>query len=615
MFKKVFLPLFLVIVLSLTFEVLGFTLPQANAADSNFDISVDSKYKISENGLTTISQTIHIKNKTEFYYTPTYTVSVGFSDIQNIEAYNADGTIATTLNDKKPSNKSIKLTFPKRYTGVSDVNTFTLKFDTKDIAKKQGSVWEVSIPGIASPGDFSSYTSNIIVPPSFGLPTIVKPQKDPQKDKSLTLSKEDVGKSGVYILYGDRQYYNFSVKYNISNPNLFPVRTEIALPPKTNYQDVLINSFSIDPLNVTRDKDGNWIAEYRLLPQQKQQVVVKGVVQLVPSPNKEELPSALYKEYISSEKHWDINSPSIQKATKDIKTPQEIYDYVVKNLSYNYSKVATDNLRLGGSGALSDPKNSVCLEFTDLFVTLARAKGIPARSVEGYAYTQNSKLRPLSLVNDILHAWPEYYDASSKKWIMVDPTWGNTTKGMDYFNTLDFAHIAFAIKGVDSQYPIPAGGYKFDNESKDVEVKFAESSSFKPNSKIVITDTFPTFSFPKFKIQGSFIVKNSGNAALENATAYVKTSRGTTKQFLIDYIPPGGLEKITTSFDDAPFLTNGKYLLTIQVKDATYSKKIRISFIPDLQLLLLIGGIIGGSTIIAAITFHTGSVLLQRRKR
>jgi hypothetical protein len=219
------------------------------------------------------------------------------------------------------------------------------------------------------------------------------------------------------------------------------------------------------------------------------------------------------------------------------------------------------------------------------------------------------------LVNDILHAWPEYYDKKTKRWIMVDPTWGSTTKGMDYFTTLDFSHIAFVIKGKDSEYPIPAGGYKFDKESKDVEVKFAQAKAFTQNSKITITDTFPTFSFPKFKLQGTFQIKNNGNSPLTNATAFVKTSKGTYRQFIIDYLAPGGTQKITTSFNDIPFLTNSSYLITIQVRDTTYSKKVRISFIPDLQLLLLIGGIIGGSTIIAAITFHTGSVLLQRRKR
>jgi len=59
---------------------------------------------------------------------------------------------------------------------------------------------------------------------------------------------------------------------------------------------------------------------------------------------------------------------------------------------------------------LDNTTNAVCLEYTDLFVTLARAAGIPSRSIEGFAYTKNSRLRPLSLVDDVLHAWVQYYD-------------------------------------------------------------------------------------------------------------------------------------------------------------------------------------------------------------
>ena len=59
---------------------------------------------------------------------------------------------------------------------------------------------------------------------------------------------------------------------------------------------------------------------------------------------------------------------------------------------------------------------------------------------------------------------------------MIDPTWANTTGGIDYFNVLDFDHIAFVIKGESSDYPIPAGGYKLqgNEEEKDVNVSFAK---------------------------------------------------------------------------------------------------------------------------------------------
>lgn len=585
------------------------------AKDDNFDISVESKYTVHETGMTTVSQTIHIKNKTEFYYTPTYTISIGFSDIENVEAYNSDGVIPTTIDSAGVSTKSIKLSFPKRYAGLSTTNTFTLKFDTKDIAKKQGNIWEVTIPGIAKPEDFTSYKTTIDAPESFGEASVVKPRVEKIDESQIVLDKDRIGRAGVYILYGQKQYYNFTVRYNISNPNLFPVKTEIALPRQTNYQNVIISSFSTPPGDVVRDKDGNWLASYRLSPQQKQTIVVKGVVEVFAAPEKEEVSKDTAKEYMLSRKYWDAGSPVVIKASENLKTPRDIYDFVEKTLSYNFSKVATDNLRLGGKGALLSPKNSVCLEFTDLFVSLARAKGIPARSVEGYAYTENSKLRPRSLANDILHAWPEYYSESEKRWIMVDPTWGNTTKGMDYYESFDFSHITFVIKGQDSEYPIPAGGYKFDNTSKDVEVKFAQPSEFSAHRKIGITDNFPNFAFPKTTLQGTFDIKNEGNVPLENMIVNMKTNRNTSRQFLIDYIPPGGTRKITTSFSDVPFLTNGNEVITMQIGNEKYVKTIKISFIPDVTQLLFIGGILSGSIIVAAITFRTGSVLVQRRKR
>jgi transglutaminase-like putative cysteine protease len=56
----------------------------------------------------------------------------------------------------------------------------------------------------------------------------------------------------------------------------------------------------------------------------------------------------------------------------------------------------------------------VCLEFTDLFIAIARAAGIPAREIDGFGYTQNAINRPISIDEDILHAWPEYYDTAKK---------------------------------------------------------------------------------------------------------------------------------------------------------------------------------------------------------
>jgi transglutaminase-like putative cysteine protease len=59
-----------------------------------------------------------------------------------------------------------------------------------------------------------------------------------------------------------------------------------------------------------------------------------------------------------------------------------------------------------------------CTEFADLYATLARAVGLPARTVVGLAYHRDGFA---------LHAWNEV--AVDGAWRGVDPTWGRTSLG------------------------------------------------------------------------------------------------------------------------------------------------------------------------------------------
>ncbi|MCG2691801.1 transglutaminase-like domain-containing protein [Microgenomates group bacterium] len=187
------------------------------------------------------------------------------------------------------------------------------------------------------------------------------------------------------------------------------------------------------------------------------------------------------------------------------------------NLIYDYGRLTENNTRFGAANALDNPTSAVCMEFTDLFIALARANQIPARAVNGFAYTTNSSLRPLSLKKDVLHAWPEYYDESKNLWIPVDPTWGNTTGGVDFFNQTDLSHFAFVFQGKDSQYPIPAGAYKTDDQqTKDVEVSFGQPLAHLPQTSLVFD--LPDKFLAGVPLKGRLILKNTGNIALYNQT-------------------------------------------------------------------------------------------------
>ena len=200
------------------------------------------------------------------------------------------------------------------------------------------------------------------------------------------------------------------------------------------------------PENVTKDKDGNWLATYLLRPRSSTRVEVRGKAAVSLFPKPEALSDESRAEYLKEKPYWQVSDSRIQKLAKDLKTPKAIYDYVVKSLTYDFERVKKQQARLGAVATLQNPTSAVCLEFTDLFIAITRAAGIPAREVEGFAFTDNQKQRPLSLVQDILHAWPEYYDDTRQMWIMVDPTWGNSTGGVDYFDVLDFDHFAFVRK-------------------------------------------------------------------------------------------------------------------------------------------------------------------------
>jgi hypothetical protein len=239
------------------------------------------------------------------------------------------------------------------------------------------------------------------------------------------------------------------------------------------------------------DSDGNWVATYTLKSRERIDVRARGYVQIFasirpfPRPRQESL-----SQNLQEQSYWEINNPQIMEIAKKYKTPREIYDYVANTLKYDYQRVRPNVERLGAVKALQNSSSAICMEFTDLFIALARANGIPAREINGFAYTENPEIQPLSLVNDVLHAWPEYYDAEIGAWVPVDPTWGSTTGGVDYFSKLDLRHFTFVVHGTSSTKPYPAGSYKLgSNPQKDVFVSFGtlpkeRNESLNINAKI-----------------------------------------------------------------------------------------------------------------------------------
>jgi transglutaminase-like putative cysteine protease len=591
-------------------------------ADANFSTNYDVAYTINQNATTHVNIDANLTNLTTNYYASSYSVEIGFKDVKNVTAFDSEGTITPKVT-KTDKGTNIELNFNTRTVGYGVKQNFDIFFDTNEVAQNFNHVWDVNIPGVANQADFSSFNVSVVYPSFLGSPAYIKPASSSfniQNGNKLTFTKQDLGNSGISVSFGNFQVYNFNLTYHLANKNYFPISTEIALPPSTNYQDVQIDNIDQKPTNVKLDKDGNWLASYTLAPNQKLDVKVSGKVKIYLNPRSEQLSSNELTDYLKNQTYWESNNPKISELAKTLKTPYAIYQYVVKTLNYDFNRVQNNSPRLGALQALTNPNSAVCLEFSDLFVALSRAAGIPAREIEGYGYSNNSRERPLSLVEDVLHAWPEYYDFDKKAWIMVDPTWGNTTDGVDYFNTLDFDHFAFIIKGETSDYPIPAGGYKLltDKNSKDVSVEIGstfDQNATKLNVAVQIPDTLvaglPTDGFIK--------VTNTGQNLIQQQTITASTNYLTPnhQNFIVKNIPPFGFVTIPISFNRTPFLTNRTDTVKITAGNYSFDKKIWI--LPFfVNRLFILGGIIFVSICIiislTAYLFRRVSLLRQRRE-
>lgn len=582
--RKVFAALFgLVIFLFLS---------QAAHADSNFSTSFTGTYTVKDTGTTHANFSVLLKNLTDRYYASSYTIQLGFADIQNVHAYDSGGVILPTLK-KTAAGQQLTFVFNHRATGLGSTVPFSFSFDTPNVATKNGSVWEVNIPGLQNQSDFSDFTVKLAIPASFGPLTYAKPDVG----NNLTFSKTDLGQSGISLAFGREQVFHFNLSYHLKNTQLFPIRTEIALPPNTTYQDIALDSVEPKPLNVTKDGDGNWLATYSLSPSQVVTVHVDGRAFVSLTPKKEQLTFDEKAQDLKPTAYWQTNNDKIKQLGEELQTPYAIYEYVIKTLHYDFSRVSDNQERLGAVAVLQNPSSAVCLEFTDLFIALARAAGIPAREIDGFAYTQNSHQRPVNLQKDILHAWPEYYDEAQGTWVMVDPTWENTTGGVDYFHTFDFDHVAFVIKGKSPDYPVPAGGYKLLGEEKnqEVQVNFADNVSM-PEAESGFDVLVPDTLVGGWPVAADIMLSNTGHVLFPSQKLHMTSTLPFLAAQDIDTpdVPPYGTAQVTAELGKSPFLTNKTGTVTIQLAGKSVSKPLAV--VPfTLRLALIGGGIIIGS--------------------
>jgi len=580
--RRLFFPLFVLLPVACFLLLLT---SQAQAA-GEFSTSHDIEYNVSENGETQVFDKISLVNLTTRYSASKLKLSLGKIKINGLIAKDARGPLDIAQKEDS-GNSSVEVTFKDPVVGKDKTREFSISYKTSDLAAKVGQIWQLNIPKLGSSLDISQYNVSLKLPKSFGQLAYLKPLPKNQNEEGQTIifnfDKDRLLASGISAGFGEKQLLKFELQYQLKNPSLTAKDFEIAIPPDTNYQQVLYQKIDPKPKNLKVDQDGNWLAVFRLGANQQLQFKVLGYAQLFPKLKFSQSNLEMFKPsdlYLSGDQFWTVDDSQIKKFAKDLKNPKAIYDFVATRPfeNPNQSKEGATSI-IGAKEALNNPQKATSAEFADLFVTLARASGIPARKIEGYIVSQNA--------SSGFHSWAEYWDENIG-WIQVDPVWGATSGGLDYFDTLDFGHFTLVKQGISSLRPQPPAFYQ--NESSPNNLKIELAKDLPPtNADLTVSFDLPKSSIFNLPLKGKVVIENIGNAAFYNQNLNLIVTGASLlagQNTAISILPPLAKLEIPFTLKTQSYFTGQIYQIDANLAGKLYHYQGRVS--PLLPLLTLI---------------------------
>ncbi|MBI3887808.1 hypothetical protein HY310_01950, partial [Candidatus Microgenomates bacterium] len=121
------------------------------AAEPKFAITADINYKISDSGITTVTQEYKSTNLTSENVLSEFSTRIGLKDINTLKAYDQNGALSYSATNIE-GGKSINLSFSKPTLGINKEYSWTLIYSSSEIAKRDGRFWRINI---SRPAEFN----------------------------------------------------------------------------------------------------------------------------------------------------------------------------------------------------------------------------------------------------------------------------------------------------------------------------------------------------------------------------------------------------------------------------------------------------------------------------
>ena len=522
-------------------------------ASATVSTSLIDRYIVSTNSSVRVERTITFVNKLNDRSLESYTLYFNSQSVPQNISIQEDGKEATYTTRRENNMLALVITFTHPVTGAGKEKKLSIRYDFEGLVNNQQGYKELVVPVDPRNTEYEQYDIEVIAPSDFPVLGLSKPRVSTVGDHAYRWSNVQTFKEhSVYIAFGAHVFYTTELHYALKNDDDVAHRYEIPFIPDGAFQKVYIESMEPAPEKIRLDEDDNILGSYSVNSHSVLNITFRATVELS-STLRPEIQSYLrekYKKvgmsrYLTQEKYW-----SLTQSLGTFDTSKDIYTYVVEKLSYDTSRITNELERMGAQWIVENPDRAVCMEYTDLFVALAREAGIGAREVVGYGVTGGDTLLPLSFLGDILHAWPEYYDTAREIWRPVDPTWGDTS-GVDYYSSLDLNHIVFVYHGRSAFFPLPPGVYKLKQNTKDVYVASTTAIPHEVKTLTAIGETQRFTAGTKNVLKISLVSKS--NVVQYNVAITVADEHGkTVVQQTIPIVAPFQKKDMNISFE-APY--------------------------------------------------------------
>ena len=524
---RVLLALFF-FVISFIFSSLSFQ-NETKVEAASFSVGYDITFTFDKNGVANVTQKISLKNLTGDLFPSEYSLNIGSSNVKNVKGEDSLGSVSVS-SKKNKGTTILTAKINEKIIGKNKTTNLTLTYSISNLAKQNGRIWEILVPGISTGEKLSSFSLKIKVPKSFGPLYSMAPAEDRKSagSKYITYSFEKKRSPAETILanFGDYQNIEFSFKYNLENTNFFSKDEKILIPRDSVYQEVNFLEISPRPKEIEIDVDGNYLAVYTLTAGEKKEILVSGSVRVDQKFNKPDNSHFDSTASTQGERFWESDDASVVQKASELKNIDEIYDFVVSNLFFDDKSIDKNiNARLGAVAALANPENVLTSEFVDLFIALARAKGIPARQIIGFAIGDGTNSTPKVVNGELgskrLHSWAEYFNQEKNKWVQVDPVWGSIREA-DYLNQADPNRIALFVRNSSSDSPKIPEIFAVGRDEKQAKFGVTKSDfNFTTEPKIDLDISETISGFPTV---GKVIIKNDTGKSLLGAKLEVNSN-------------------------------------------------------------------------------------------